>query len=368
MRALVCSELGNPTLDGPDAPLSWTEHLGLPKVPPMHVRIRVIAAGLNFADALQVQGQYQVKPPLPFVPGAECSGVVVEIGSKVPAGSGLLVGDKVVAVTQGGAFAEEVCVHCAGVFKVPDGVDMEPAAGLPVAFGTSYLALVDRAGMRHQTKRPGQQGAPVLVLGAAGGVGLAAVQIAQHLGYDVIAVARGADKVAALQGMGVDLVLDSADLAKAGTPLHQAVKQVYKKGVQVVYDPVGGAAFTEALRCCAWGAQYLVIGFASGTIPKAPANILLVKNITMHGIYWGSYMLNNPSVLANGMRQLLQWLQERHIKVQVSHRFYMHQAPRAFKALLSREAIGKVLFLVPPQPTAGSSSNNSNMARPVARL
>lgn len=334
MRALVVQQLGDPTKTGDNAPLRWVQDHPRPELPATHVRVRVVAAGLNFSDALQVQGSYQEKPQLPFIPGSECSGIVAEVGSDVTAVS---EGDVVVAVSQGGCLAEEVCVHAESVYKLPAGVDLERAAGLPVAFGTSYLALVDRARIQ-----PGQT---VLVLGAAGGVGVAAVQIAKAVGCRVVAVARGADKAHRLRELGADACIDSEQLLPQGKALHKAVREAAPTGVDVVYDPVGGVAFTEALRCCRWGAHVLVIGFASGTIPKLPTNIALVKNLTVHGIYWGSYITHQPEVLRAGMQQLLQWLQQGKIRVPVSHRLGMSEAASAFLALKLRQVVGKVLLL-----------------------
>eukprot|EP00775_Hariotina_reticulata_P012009 gene12009-12153_t len=192
------------------------------------------------------------------------------------------------------------------------GVDVAAAAGVPIVYGTADLALRCRANLR--------EGQTVLVLGASGGVGTAAVQISKLLGARVVAVTAGGDKAAYLKRLGADDVIDTAAPGAQGKKLHKLIAAAAPKGVQVVFDPVGGAALFEALKCMAWGAQYLVIGFAAGDIPKVPANLLLVKNTTMHGIFWGSYMTNNYKLLAASMAEVLQRVGQGKLQLQVSHR------------------------------------------------
>eukprot|EP00887_Chlorella_sp_A99_P005437 scaffold1.g5437.t1 len=267
-------------------------------VHPSSVRIRVSAAALNFADALQVQGQYQEKPQLPFVPGNECSGVVTEV----------------CALTQGGAFAEEVVVREGMAIRLPQGesMDLQAAAGarLPVAFGTAWLALHDRADLQ-----PGQA---LLVLGAAGGVGLAAA-----MGARVVAVARGARKAGVLREAGADAVIDVEHLRPE--ELRGLVRQAAPEGVDVVFDPVGGPLLTEALKTLAWGARILTIGFAAG-IPKLPLNVLLVKNATVHGVYWGSYAQHEPRAFRRSLDEVVKLLAAGRIRVHVSHIYSLEQA------------------------------------------
>ncbi|KAK9915971.1 hypothetical protein WJX75_006753 [Coccomyxa subellipsoidea] len=334
MRALVCSKLGDPlaTEIGKN-PLDIVQNHPKPELRDRDVRIQIVAASLNFADALQVQGQYQDKPPLPFIPGSEVSGIVTEVGSKVRS---VKSGQQVCAVTRGGAFAEEVVVPEGAVLKLPQGVDLVTAAGLPVAFGTSHVALKERANLQ-----PGQT---VLVLGAAGGVGIAAVQISKAMGAKVVAVCRGSSKAEALKRLGADAVIDTSQ--HPDTPLRALIKKEAPKGIDVVYDPVGGSAFQEALKVAKWGAQILIIGFASGTIPKVAANIALVKNLTLHGVFWGSYMQHKPSVLQKSLQELVSWWAEGKISIPVSHRFPLEQFKEAFKTLMHREAVGKVLLLL----------------------
>lgn len=291
---------------------------------------------------LTKQGLYQEKPKLPFVPGGELSGTVLEVGEGV---SHVRPGDRVVCASlAGGAFAEKCLVPAAGCFPLPRTTDLVAAAGLPVAFGTSHVALCARAGLR--------KGQTVLVLGAAGGVGAAAVQIARVVGASVLAVASCSGrpgKAELLRELGADHVLDAA---APGFDLRKSVLAIVPKGVDVVYDPVGGKSFTEALRCVTWGAQLLTIGYAEGDIPKVPLNILLVKNLTLHGVYWGSYMVHRPSILVESMRELVGWLAEGRIRVPVSHRVTLARAGEAFEALATRQVQGKAVLVCDASSTA----------------
>lgn len=340
MRALVCKKLGDPTLPlgSKDAPLLLDEAHPEPGPLPggKAVRIRVAAGSLNFADALTVLGKYQEKPPLPFILGSEISGIVTEVG---PAVTGVTVGDHVVAVVGTGGYADEVIADEASVFKVPNGVNLHAAAGLPVAFGTAHVGLVHRAGLR--------AGQVLLVLGAAGGVGMAAVQIGKMCGAIVIAAARGEAKAALLRRLGADCVIDTAPGGKALTDGAKAFLAARKRrGVDVLLDPVGGAQFKEGLRLLAWGGHIVVVGFASGEIPSIQANVALVKNLTVHGIYWGSYMKNRPAVLRHSMETLLGWLQDGSVTVHVSGSYDLCEANKAIGVLLGRGALGKVILNV----------------------
>ncbi|EFJ49520.1 hypothetical protein VOLCADRAFT_59353 [Volvox carteri f. nagariensis] len=313
-----------------------------PKLVPGTVRIQVVSASLNFPDALQIKGEYQDKPKLPFVPGSEVSGVVVEVAAGV---KNVRVGDKVCAVRQGGAFAEQVVAPAASVWLVPDGVPVQDAAAIPIVYGTADLALRHRAQLK--------AGQTVLILGAAGGVGLAALQLALLAGARVVAVARGAAKAQFLRAQGGDVVVVDTEAllaAEPAVPLHTALRAAAPKGVDVVFDPVGGSSLFEALKVVTWGAQYLVIGFAGGDIPKVPANLLLVKNVTMHGVFWGSYMSYRPKVLAESMQQVLKWFGEGRLRVEVYDRYPMERVTEAFAAILDRRVRGKVLLTMGAGP------------------
>ncbi|MCO5612252.1 hypothetical protein L7F22_066516 [Adiantum nelumboides] len=339
MRALVCRSLGDPTIPfSQDSPLFIDADHPRPPLPSAsHVRVRVRAVSVNYATSLTVLGKYQERPPLPFVPGSDVAGIVEEVGADV---TSVRIGDAVCGVGDVGSFAEEHVLEEKKVFLVPDGCDLVATAGLPVAFGTSHLAITHRAHLR-----PGQV---LLVLGAAGGVGLAAVQIGKVCGATVIGVARGKEKAELLRSVGVDLVVDPSDgsLIKS---VQSFLKEKNLRGVDVLYDPVGGKLFKDSLKVVNWGAQILIIGFTSGDIPSIPANIALVKNLTVHGIYWGSYFKNQPRIVRDSMNELLLWLSKGLISVHISHKFPLSQANKAFAAIAQRKVLGKVLILLDEQ-------------------
>lgn len=313
---------------GPPESLRWTE-MPAPQPGAGQVAIRVRAAGLNFADTLMVAGKYQVKPDLPFVPGMEVAGEVIACG---PGVTRFRSGDRVMAVCDSGAFAEQAVAHESAVYAIPDGMDFATAATFPIVYGTAHLAL----GARGRLK-PGET---LLVHGAAGGVGLAAVEIGKRMGATVIATAGSADKLALARAHGADHVIDYT----AG-PFIDAVKGIGL--ADVVFDPVGGDVFDQSLRCVNWEARILVIGFAAGRIPQAPANILLVKNIDVVGVFWGAYRRRAPEQVRSGIETLLGWWQESALKPHVSARFPADRAAEAMAALLGRTTTGKVALILP---------------------
>ncbi|KAL3524087.1 hypothetical protein ACH5RR_016921 [Cinchona calisaya] len=335
MEALLCKKLGDPTLPLDDSsPFTLITTHPIPELDsPTSVRVRVRATSLNYANYLQILGKYQEKPPLPFIPGSDYSGVVDSIGPKV---TKFKVGDPVCSIAALGSFAQFIIADESHLFRVPDGCDLVAAGALPVAYGTSHVALVHRAQLQ-----PNQV---LLVLGAAGGVGLAAVQIGKACGAIVIAVARGDEKVQLLKNLGIDHVVD---LSKGN--VIESVKGFLKarklKGVDVLYDPVGGKLTKEAMKLLNWGAHILVIGFASGEVPVIPANIALVKNWTIHGLYWGSYQIHRPIVFEDSLKETLSWLARGLITINVSHAFSLSEANLAFSALKDRKAIGKVMVI-----------------------
>ncbi|KAH0979302.1 hypothetical protein GBA52_006479 [Prunus armeniaca] len=335
MEALVCRKLGDPTAPisggGAEKAIVVEKNHPIPElVSPTSVRVRVKATSLNYANYLQILGKYQEKPPLPFIPGSDYSGVVDAVGPSV---SKFKVGDPVCSFAALGSFAQFI------------GCDLVAAGALPVAFGTSHVALVHRANLT--------SGQVLLVLGAAGGVGLAAVQIGKVVGAIVIAVARGAEKVQYLKSLGVDHVVDSST-----QNLIQSVKDFLKtrklKGVDVLYDPVGGKLTKEAMKVLSWGGNILVIGFASGEIPVIPANIALVKNWTVHGLYWGSYRIHRPAVLEDSLKELLSWVARGLITIRISHTYLLPEANLAFSAIKDRKAIGKVMLVLDDQTSVRS--------------
>jgi len=334
MQALICRKLGDPTAPMSEtSPIFVSSYHPIPQLnSPTSVRIRIKAISINYGTTLQVMGKYQEKPPLPFVLGSDFSGVVEAVGKGV---TRVKVGDRVCAITGQDSYAEKVVLDEKELFVVPPGCDLIAAGGLPVAFGTSHLGLVHRAGI--------SRGQVLLVLGAAGGVGLSAVQIGKICGAIVIAVARGPEKERLLKSLGADHVVDSTS-SNIIPNVREYLKSRNLKGVDILYDPVGGKLLKDSLKLLNWGAKILIIGFASGEIPIIPANITLVKNWTVHGLYWGSYKLHQPDVLVNSMQELLSWLAKGLIHINVSHTFRLSEANLAFAAIMQRNVIGKVMI------------------------
>jgi NADPH2:quinone reductase len=322
MRAVLCKELGGP------------EKLVVEEVPspPMRdgaVRIAIHAAGVNFADTLLIAGQYQDRPPLPFTPGMEVSGVVTEIGAGV---SHLKPGDRVLASVGRGGYAEEIVTEAEIVHRIPDAMDFVTAAGFPVAYSTSHGAYAWRGRLK--------AGETVLVLGASGGVGLTAVEIAKAMGATVIAAAGGADKLAVAKAAGADHLVDYTR-----EDLRERVKEMTRgRGVDLVYDPVGGDAFDQSLRCIAWEGRIIVIGFAAGRIPQIPANLVLVKNIDIIGFFWGSYRRYKPHLMAESFQQLFRWFEAGKLKPHISHRLPLTEVAKALELLKTRKSTGKVVL------------------------
>ncbi len=293
---------------------------------PGQALLRVRACGVNFADTLMVKGSYQETPAPPFAPGIELCGVVEALGAGVrePA-----PGTRVAAISGWGGFADYALAPAAACAPIPDAMSDAVAAGLQVAYGSSHVALDHRARLR-----PGER---LLVLGAAGGVGLTAVEIGALLGAEVIAVARGPEKCALTREKGAHHAIDvEAD------GLRDAVKAL--GGADVVYDPVGGEMWRAAMRAANFGARLIPIGFASGEVPQIPANILMVKNLDVIGLYWGAYLRHDPSVLADSLRQLLQWWAAGRIAPHVSRTLPLEEAETALDLLRMRKATGKIVL------------------------
>jgi NADPH2:quinone reductase len=299
-----------------------------PVLGPGMLGVEVRAAGCNFFDLLMVRGQYQVKPPFPFVPGAELAGVVHAVGSGV---AGFAPGDRVLASVALGAFAERAAVPAAAAWKMPDGMPFEAGAALPIVYPTSYAALVNRAQLR--------AGETLLVHAAAGGVGIAAVQIGKALGARVIATAGGAEKLDVARRAGADLALDYGaadwvDAVRAATD---------GRGADVIYDSVGGDVFDASLKCIAWNGRLLVIGFASGRIPEVKLNRVLLKNIALVGLHWGAHALHEPERIPETFRAILALYAAGKVAPVVFGTYPLAELPAALAALGSRRSYGKVV-------------------------
>src|SRR6516225_1682539 len=284
----------------------------------------------QFRRQLMVGGTYQVKPPFPFTPGLEAAGEVIETGSGV---TGLRTGQRVLAVLRnGGGYAEEIVLDAATVVPIPEAMDFVTAAAFPVAYGTAYFALTHRGHL--------QSGETLLVLGAAGGVGLTAVEIGKALGARVIAAAGGADKIAVAKSRGADELIDYRSES-----IRDRVRELSAgNGADIVYDPVGGDAFDQALRAVNWEARMLVIGFAGGRIQSVPANLILVRNISVIGVVWGAQAERDPVLISRNLAELLRWWQAGRLKPSVAKVFPLAEAGAAMKALRSRQYAGKIVL------------------------
>lgn len=324
MKAILCKEYG-------PADNLVIEDIASPDVKGSGVKIRVKAAGLNFPDTLIIQGKYQFQPPMPFSPGGELSGEVLEVGEKV---SRFKPGDRVAALTGWGAFAEEVVAPESNLLPIPDSMSDEKAAAFMMVYGTSYYALKQRGNL--------QPGETLLVLGASGGVGLAAVELGKAMGAKVIAAASSAEKLAVAKEAGADELVNYTEES-----LKDAVKKLTKgKGVDVIYDPVGGDFTEQALRTMGWNGRHLVIGFAAGDIPKIPANLTLLKGCSVVGVFWGSFTQREPQTSAQNMMELLQLYADGKIDPKVSEVFAFEEYAAALGALTGRRATGKIVLRV----------------------
>ncbi len=294
------------------------------------VRIRVLAAGVNFPDALMVQGKYQLKPPFPFTPGAEIAGDVISVGEGV---THLKTGDRVAAFCGIGGFAEEVIVPVSGAMLLPPDADPRVAAIFMLAYGTSWHAVRDRAQLK--------AGETMLVLGAAGGVGLAAVEIGKALGARVIAAASSAEKLAVCKQHGADDLINYE-----AEDLRDALKRITEgRGPDVIFDPVGGRFAEPAFRSIAWRGRYMVIGFAAGPIPALPWNLPLLKGASIMGVFWGEFAKREPKANFAGLAEMTQWIREGKLRPLVSRTYSLDEAPQALNDLLERRATGKLVIV-----------------------
>lgn len=322
MRAVVCKEYGPPES-------LVVEEVAEPEVSPGKVRIEVRAAGVNYPDVLIIQNKYQFKPPLPFTPGGEVAGVVSEVGEGV---THVAPGDRVLASTGWAGFAEQAVAEARGVIPIPDAMDFETAAAFLMTYGTSHHALVDRAEI--------QPGESLLVLGAAGGVGLAAVEIGRVLGARVIAAASSPEKLAVCKEHGAEEGIDYSR-----EDLKQRAKELTGgQGVDVVYDPVGGELAEPALRATAWKGRFLVIGFVAG-IPKVPLNLTLLKGCQVVGVFWGAFVGRENERHQRNVRELLGWYEEGKLRPRISASYPFDRVAEALNDLALRRVKGKVVLV-----------------------
>lgn len=324
MKAVLCKQFGPPES-------LVVEDVASPRAGPGEVVVSVKAASVNFPDVLIIQNKYQFKPPLPFSPGSELAGVVKEVGEGV---TNLKPGERVIAFTTYGAFAEEVKTEAARLLPLPEGMDFATGAAFLLTYGTSDHALRDRAALR--------AGETLLVLGAAGGVGLAAIEIGKALGARVIACASSAEKLAVCREHGADETIDYAK-----EDLRSRIKALTgARGVDVVYDAVGGAYTEPAFRSIAWRGRLLVVGFAAGEIPKLPLNLALLKGASIVGVFWGDFARREPKRFSESIAQLARWHAEGKLRPHVSQTFPLENAVDALQLMAARKVKGKVVLIV----------------------
>ena len=325
MQAIRCNAWGTPETLALEA-------LPLPTPQAGEVLIAIKAAALNFPDVLIIQKKYQFVPELPFTPGSEFAGVVVAVGE----GARFAVGQKVMAFSGTGAFATHAIVSAKQVMPLPDAMDFETAAAFTLTYGTSHHAVVDRAAL--------QAGETMLVLGASGGVGLAAIEIGKALGARVIAAASSEEKLAVCRDHGADATICYADNNMAA--LREAIKAATDgKGPDVIYDPVGGVFAEPAFRSIAWRGRYLVVGFANGEIPKLPLNLTLLKGASLMGVFWGDFVRREPKAWLAAIGQMMGWLGEGKLRPHIGARYALKDVPLALQDMQARKIVGKALVL-----------------------
>jgi NADPH:quinone reductase len=322
MKAVLCKAHGSPES-------LVVEEVESPAPGPGQVVISVKAAGVNFPDTLIIQGKYQFQPPLPFSPGSEVAGIIKEVGTGVES---VKIGDRVMASSAFGGFAEEFVANADALIPLPAGIDFDVASAFALTYGTSLHALKDRANLQ-----PGER---LLVLGAAGGVGLASIEIGTLLGAQVIAAASTEEKLAVCRQYGASEVINYSE-----QDLKERIKELTRgQGVDVVVDPVGGDYSEAALRGMAWNGRFLVIGFTAGSIPRVPLNLPLLKGCSIVGVFWGSFVARNPQQSQANFQQLLGWLQEGKLRPHISARYPLEQAADALYDIINRKVTGKIVL------------------------
>jgi len=322
MKAIICNQFGQPNT------LQYQE-VAPPSPKEDEILITVKACSVNFPDTLIIQGKYQFRPPFPFSPGSDVAGIVLQVGKQ---GSPFKVGDAVVGFVPFGGFAEQVLIKSSDCFPKPKGMTMVNAAAFLLAYGTSYHALKDRANLLKDET--------VLVLGASGGVGLTAVELAKLMGAKVIAAASTKEKLALCQQFGADEVIHYQE-----ENLKDRVKELTNgKGVDVIFDPVGGSFSEAALRAIAWKGRHLVVGFANGEIPKIPVNLTLLKGASIVGVFWGAFAQKEPQKSLANIQQLLTWFSKGKINPHIDKTYSLQEAPKALEDMMHRKIKGKIVI------------------------
>ena len=324
LKALLCKEYGSPES-------LVIEEVPAPLLGSADIRIGIKACGVNYPDNLMIAGKYQFKPPLPFSPGFELAGEILEIGADV---THLQPGQRVAATSLFGAMAEEICVPAASALPIPETMDFVTAAGFTITYGTSYHALKQRAQL--------QPGEILLVLGAGGGVGLTAVELGVLMGAEVWAAASSDAKLELAAGRGASRLINYKKVA-----LREQVKELTAaQGVDIIYDPVGGDLFEDCLRSIAWGGRILIIGFASGSIPQISANLPLLKGSSLVGVFWGTFAQREVEANRQNMSELLHWFEQGKLRPCISATYPLEDAPLAMRALADRQAKGKLVVTI----------------------
>ena len=322
MKAIVCSKFGTPDT------LKYQE-IETPNPKEGEILITVKACSVNFPDTLIIQGKYQFKPEFPFSPGSDVAGIIEKVGENV---KHFKVGDAVVGFIPFGGFAEKVILKAIDCFPKPRGMSMVNAAAFLLAYGTSYHALKDRANL--------QKGETILILGASGGVGLTALELAKLMGAKVIAAASSQEKLNLCKEFGADEVINYTE-----ENLKDRVKELTNgKGVDVIYDPVGGAFSELALRAIAWKGRHLVVGFANGEIPKIPINLTLLKGASIVGVFWGAFAQKEPKKSLENIQQLLTWFVKGEVKPHIDKTYSLEDAPKALEDMMQRKVKGKIVI------------------------
>ncbi len=324
MKAIICSRWCKPE------DLEMLE-VGSPNISPNQVKVAVHAAGVNFPDTLIIEGKYQFKPELPFSPGSEIAGEIIEVGEQV---ENFTKGDRVMAAFSHGGFAEEVCINYKKLTKIPESMDYIIAASMSLTYGTSSFALFQRADIKKTDT--------VLIHGSTGGVGITALEISKAVGAKVIATASNEEKLKIAKNYGADYCINYSN-----KEFKDEVKEITNgKGADIIYDPVGGNVFEQSLRCIAWNGKLLVIGFASGKIPSAPANLPLLKNSSIVGVFWGAWTEREPEGHNLNMKKIFSWWQAKKINPKIYNVYDFDQTSNALNDLLNRKVIGKAVIKI----------------------